>query len=76
MEQRAAASGTDAQTGGDPSKRFHPGCPANLSSRSRDFQDFLGTSLKTTNALESIHARVESRTAKVPWCVAPGSGSH
>ena len=25
----------------------------------------LGTSLKTTNALESIHARVESRTAKV-----------
>ena len=59
-----------------PSKRFHPGCPANLSSRSRDFQDFLGTSLKTTNALESIHARVESRTAKVPWCVAPGSGSH
>ena len=28
------------------------------------FQE-LGTSLKTTNALESIHARVESRTAKV-----------
>ena len=28
------------------------------------FED-LGTSLKTTNALESIHARVESRTAKV-----------
>lgn len=27
--------------------------------------DELGTSLKTTNALESIHARVESRTAKV-----------
>ena len=27
--------------------------------------DALGTSLKTTNALESIHARVESRTAKV-----------
>ena len=25
----------------------------------------LGTSLKTTNAIESIHARVESRTAKV-----------
>jgi len=25
----------------------------------------LGISLKTTNALESIHARVESRTAKV-----------
>jgi transposase-like protein len=25
----------------------------------------LGTSLKSTNALESIHARVESRTAKV-----------
>jgi transposase-like protein len=25
----------------------------------------LGTSLKTTNALESIHARVESRTAKI-----------
>ena len=25
----------------------------------------LGTSLKTTNALESIHSRVESRTAKV-----------
>ena len=25
----------------------------------------LGTSLKTTNALDSIHARVESRTAKV-----------
>jgi transposase-like protein len=25
----------------------------------------LGTSLKTTNALESIHARVESRVAKV-----------
>ena len=25
----------------------------------------LGTSLKTTNALESIHARVESRIAKV-----------
>jgi transposase-like protein len=27
----------------------------------------LGTSLKTTNALESIHARVESRTAKVDY---------
>ena len=28
------------------------------------FQE-LGTSLKTTNAIESIHARVERRTAKV-----------
>jgi transposase-like protein len=27
----------------------------------------LGTSLKTTNAIESIHARVESRTAKVDY---------
>ena len=30
------------------------------------FQE-LGTSLKTTNAIESIHARVESRTAKVDY---------